>query len=138
MTNNLPSDANSDVPNVQDPPVQSQPTVSPQAVPEGGAVAESFPQSQQVESIAPVSPEVQKPVETLPQTDVQDDKEVSSDEKLQTKSSSTQTFEEKVVDKRSETSSKVTHLETTDSLTADADKEEEDFIEHVEEIHSTK
>lgn len=43
--------------------------------------------------------------------------------------------EQKIVDERPQTTSTAHHLTTNQPLTARADKEEEDFIEHVEQIH---
>jgi hypothetical protein len=130
MPDNLPDDNTSDVsvvPDNQDAPSQPQP--------QAGVVPETFPQTQKVESIAPVSPEIQKTAEAMPQGTSETSVGTPVVDKTQPPEQPTETLAKHVVDKRSEAGQKGTPLETTQPLTADADLEEADFIEHVEEAH---
>lgn len=126
MPDNLPNDNNSDDNVVSDAtqPVSQDPTVQ----------SEQFPSTQPVETIVSPTPEVQKPVE-VSQTRTQKVLKTPTGEQPQAPIPTPQASVEPVGGKTGKDVQKGKHLETTHSLTAAADEEEEDFIEHVEEIH---
>jgi len=132
MNNDLPGNASisDDTTVVPDDSGQVHPPASYAPTPEQGGFA---PVPEQIETISPeviTSPEV--PV-APPEPETKDEVEEVTPAVVATPDAPVPN----VVDKRSHKVADVTPLRTTQKLTAEADVEEADFIEHVEEMHPT-
>lgn len=101
-----------------------------------------IPVREKVPEVAPLTSEVEKAKEQLSSTEtekqaeqpVQDVPTQDNDTPPPVVTTEEQTIQH-VVDKRGQDDTKVSHLKSADPLTSRADKEEEEFIQHVGEVH---
>ena len=133
MNNNLPNSTSivDDTNVAPDDSGQVQPPAAYSPTPEQPSLT---PAAEQVETISPEvnetlpSPEIPAPT---PEVVVEEKKEPEQPQVAAPVAPATN-----IVDKRDHKVEKGTPLESTQKLTEEADEEEEDFIKHVEEIHS--
>jgi hypothetical protein len=129
MSNDLPIDV-SDNNVVSDDIGQVQPPASYAPTPEQGGFA---PAPEQVETITPETLVVPEILVSAPESVVEE----AVTEEVPVPVAAPVTPVPNVVDKRVHKVADAAPLNTTQKLTTKADEEEADFIEHVEEIHST-
>ncbi len=136
MTNDLPDDtsaADSATDAAQD---DTQVSYSPSPEQSGLAAPEVPSQQEQLETISPETQEA-LPSPEVPAPASEEVAEEKSTEQPLVDAAQPQPPVAGVVDKRTHKVGENAPLETTHKLTLDADEEEHDFIEHVEEEHSS-